>query len=140
MELHQLQPKTKNKGKKRIGRGGKRGTTSGRGQKGQSSRAGHKKRPAERDIILKLPKFRSQKKPALKKAEKRIINISDLERKTDGIVNKKVLFEAKLINSLDAKVKILGKGRIVKKFQIEGIEVSKKLKEKIEKSGGKVIN
>ncbi len=42
----------------RIGRGGKRGTTSGRGQKGQKSRAGRRIRPAARDLVLKFPKWR----------------------------------------------------------------------------------
>ncbi len=39
-----------------IGRGGKRGKTSGRGHKGQNARAGTSKRPEMRDIIKKLPK------------------------------------------------------------------------------------
>lgn len=58
MQLHQLQPLYKLKDKKRIGRGGKRGTYSGRGQKGQKARAGHKIRPALRDLIQRLPKLR----------------------------------------------------------------------------------
>jgi large subunit ribosomal protein L15 len=58
MQLHQLQANHENYGKKRIGRGGKRGTTSGRGTKGQHSRAGRRIRPAERDFIQHLPKMR----------------------------------------------------------------------------------
>ena len=46
----------------RVGRGGKRGKTSGRGTKGQNARAGHKKRPELRDIIKKLPKLRGHGK------------------------------------------------------------------------------
>jgi len=45
MQLHQLKPKNKLKKAKRIGRGGKRGTYSGKGIKGQRSRAGAKIRP-----------------------------------------------------------------------------------------------
>ena len=41
-----------------MGRGGKRGKTSGRGTKGQNARSGRKKRPELRDIIKKLPKRR----------------------------------------------------------------------------------
>jgi len=55
MQIHDLKPKTKQKKSRQIGRGGKRGTTSGRGTKGQSARAGNKKRPELRDIIKKLP-------------------------------------------------------------------------------------
>ena len=61
MQIHQLQLKDRSKSKKRIGRGGKRGTYSGRGIKGQKSRAGAKVRPALRDIIKKIPKKRGYK-------------------------------------------------------------------------------
>ncbi len=53
-----LQPNIKEKSKKRVGRGGKRGTYSGRGIKGQKSRAGRKMRPAIRDLIQRTPKLR----------------------------------------------------------------------------------
>lgn len=58
MQLHELQPLHENKKEKRVGRGGKRGTYSGRGVKGQKSRAGHSIRPAERDLIQQIPKLR----------------------------------------------------------------------------------
>jgi large subunit ribosomal protein L15 len=61
MLIHELQPEHKTRDKKRIGRGGKRGGYSGRGQKGQKSRAGRRIRPAERDIILRLPKLRGNR-------------------------------------------------------------------------------
>ena len=58
MQIHQIIPKTKSKKGKYIGRGGKRGTYSGRGIKGQKARAGRKMRPEIRDMIKKLPKKR----------------------------------------------------------------------------------
>lgn len=58
MQLHEISPLHKSKDEKRIGRGGKRGTFSGRGTKGQRARAGHRIRPAERDLIQHLPKLR----------------------------------------------------------------------------------
>ncbi|MEX2054314.1 MAG: hypothetical protein WD883_02130 [Candidatus Colwellbacteria bacterium] len=58
MQLHELQPTHKNKTKKRIGRGGKRGTFSGKGVKGQKSRAGRKLRPGTRDLMQQTPKLR----------------------------------------------------------------------------------
>ena len=139
MQIHQIHPKTANKKKKRVGRGGKRGTTSGRGQKGQKSRSGRNIRPAEMDIILKLPKLRGQKKPALKKTAVRIINLAELDKKMKGgVIDKKTLMEAGLIDNVRQKIKILGKGRVGKTFRIEGIKVSKSVKEKIEKAGGSV--
>jgi len=61
MLIHELQPEHPGRDKKRIARGGKRGTYSGRGHKGQKSRSGRNIRPAERDIILRLPKLRGNR-------------------------------------------------------------------------------
>lgn len=61
MQLHQIQSSHKRKTKKRIGRGGKRGTYCGRGMKGQKARAGAKMKPAIRDLIKKIPKLRGYK-------------------------------------------------------------------------------
>ncbi|MGC8776107.1 MAG: uL15 family ribosomal protein, partial [Minisyncoccia bacterium] len=75
MQLHELKVK-KSKNKKRVGRGGKRGTYSGRGQKGQKSRAGRRIRPAERDLIIRIPKLRGfGNKP---KPKPKIVKINDL--------------------------------------------------------------
>ena len=140
MQLHQLQPRYKNKTKKRIGRGGKRGTYSGRGQKGQKSRAGHRIRPAERDLIQRLPKLRGFKFKPLK-SKPLIINIGNLAAKVkSNIINRQTLLEAGLIGKSDRKIKILGpkKGEIKQAFQIEGLEVSKKLRKAIEANGGRV--
>src|SRR4030043_532865 len=54
----QMKPKHKLKKKKRVGRGGKRGTYSGKGIKGQKSRAGRKMVPVIRELIKKYPKLR----------------------------------------------------------------------------------
>lgn len=58
MQLHELKPIHKRKKPKRIGRGGKRGTYSGRGVKGQKARAGRKLKPIIREIIKRYPKIR----------------------------------------------------------------------------------
>jgi len=73
MQLHQIQPITKRRIKRRVGRGGKRGTYSGRGGKGQTARAGAKVRPEIRDLIKKIPKIRGYrfKKRSLLKIGKR---------------------------------------------------------------------
>ena len=75
MQLHELKPVYKTLRKKRVGRGGKRGTYSGRGQKGQGARAGRKIRPAERDFIQRLPKLRCiGNRPRVKKKRKEKVN------------------------------------------------------------------
>ena len=138
MQLHQLKPIHSSKDKKRIARGGKRGTTSGRGQKGQSSRAGAKIRPAERDLIIRIPKKRGFKnKPLGPKPV--IIKLKDLEKEFESnqTINKKVLQEKGFIRHIGQRVKILD-GEIKKAFEFEGLEVSKKAIEKIKAAGGKV--
>ncbi|PJA02223.1 50S ribosomal protein L15 [bacterium (Candidatus Gribaldobacteria) CG_4_10_14_0_2_um_filter_36_18] len=139
MKLHQLH---KSKKIKRVGRGGKRGTYSGRGQKGQKSRAGRKLQPIIRELIKKYPKLRGYR---AKRREKKIveINIAILNEKFKGgeIINPKILIEKKMIGRIKGKipiVKILRRGEIKKKLIIEGCQVSKGAREKIEKAGGVV--
>jgi ribosomal protein L15 len=61
MQIHNLKRIHKNKKDRIVGRGGKHAKTSGRGGKGQTARAGNKRRPELRDIIKKLPKNRGYK-------------------------------------------------------------------------------
>ncbi len=75
MQIHNLKRIFKNKKDRLVGRGGKHAKTSGRGGKGQTARAGNKRRPELRDIIKKLPKnrgyrFASVKKPFILSKEK----------------------------------------------------------------------
>ncbi len=138
MQLHQLKSFQKIKSKKRVGRGGKRGTYSGKGQKGQKSRAGHKIRPAERDLILRLPKLRGFKFKSLK-SKPVVINIGELATKIKGdIINKESLLQAGLIRKSDKRVKILGDGVNNKPFIIQGLEISESAKKKIESAGGSI--
>lgn len=139
MQLHELKSQFKKKSKKRVGRGGKRGTTSGKGQKGQKSRSGHRIKPAEREMIQRLPKLRGLKNKSLQK-KPAIIKIEDLNKKIEGgIINKEVLIKAGLMEKSDKRVKILGNGEIKKSFQVEGLKISENAKKKIEAAGGKVV-
>jgi len=75
MQIHNLKRVHKNKKDRLVGRGGKHAKTSGRGGKGQTARAGNKRRPELRDIIKKLPKnrgyqFKSVRKPYIVTKEK----------------------------------------------------------------------
>ena len=142
MQLHQIKSKTKNKNKKRIGRGGKRGTYSGRGIKGQKARAGRKMRPEMRDIIKKLPKRRGYRFSSFNK-KPTVLNLFLLDKyfKDNDKVTPKILFEKGLIKKVKGKmpvVKLLSMGELSKKLTVVSCQVSKSAKEKIEKSGGNV--
>jgi len=147
MQLNDLKKNLANKTSKRIGRGGKRGKTSGKGHKGQNARAGNSKRPAIRDIIKKLPKLRGQGVHGNKNKE--IINkyfpvnLAILEASfSDGDkVNQETLVEKGILTSVRGRIpraKILGNGEISKKLVIENLLISANAKEKIEKAGGEV--
>lgn len=68
MQIHNLKRQHKNKKDRLVGRGGKHAKTSGRGGKGQTARAGNKRRPELRDIIKKLPKNRGYQFKSVRKA------------------------------------------------------------------------
>jgi len=142
MQLHQIKRKNPNKKSVQIGRGGKRGKTSGRGHKGQNARTGTSKRPEMRDIIKKLPKRRGyrfksfQERPA-------VVNLDLIEKNfSDGDkVNPVTLLEKSLIEKNKGKlptVKILSRGDIKKKVVVSDCLFSKSAKDLIEKVGGEV--
>ncbi len=68
MQIHNLKREHKNKRDRLVGRGGKHAKTSGRGGKGQTARAGNKRRPELRDIIKKLPKNRGYQFKSIRKS------------------------------------------------------------------------
>lgn len=145
MQIHELT--TTEKKARRVGRGGKRGTFSGRGTKGQKARSGRRIRPAMRDILKKIPKRRGRGKQSFKSFRERPVslNLTVLEKQFSSgeSVTPKILVEKHII-ALHAKklpkVKILGAGDITKKLSIEMCEVSKTAREKIEKAGGSVAS
>jgi large subunit ribosomal protein L15 len=142
MQIHELQRKHKNKGKKRVGRGGRKGTYSGKGMKGQSSRAGRKMVPIIREFIKRYPKLKGYR--AFRFAEDTaVVNLRDLEKVTkDGeTINPENLIKKEIIGNIKGKtpkVKILGTGKITKKLVIENCKLSKSAKEAIEKAGGTI--
>lgn len=140
MQLHNLQRATPYKRGKRVGRGGVRGKTSGRGTKGQKARAGHKILPAIREILKKLPKKRGYRSPSLQE-KPLVVNVSVLERVfTPGdIVTPAILLERGVVSARRGKVprvKILGDGALDKKLNVSGCEVSARARSKIEAAGG----
>ena len=140
MQLHNVEGKKKRK--KRVGRGGKRGTFSGRGTKGQRARAGHRIRPQLRDVLKKIPKKRGYRFTAFR-ARPVIVQIAALERgfEEGATVSPKALVEKGIIKKAGGnvpKVKVLGGGEITKKLIVEGCDLSATAKQKIEKVGGSI--
>lgn len=141
MQLNTLKRQHPNKKFQQVGRGGTRGKTSGRGGKGQTARAGNKRRPEIRDIIKKLPKLRGYrfKSGSIKPTPVNTEALNIFENGT--VVNSVSMFEKKLIRRVGGvlpHVKILAKGEISKKLIIENCEVSASARIKIEKAGGTI--
>jgi len=142
MQIHELQPKHKNKTKKRVGRGGKKGTYSGKGNKGQASRAGRKMVPIIRELIKRYPKLKGYRRFVLDDHSV-VVNLDILEKnfKDGEIINPENLIKKGIINTIKGKtpkVKILGNGKISKKIVIENCKISKSAKTAVEKSGGSI--
>ncbi len=139
MQLHDLKKGKNKKKRKRVGRGGKRGTYSGRGIKGQKARAGHSIPSKTKRIIQKFPKLRGVNFNSRKKDAK-VLNVGDLENMFDSKeITKESLLEAGVVKDMSDPVKILGDGKIEKEFVVKEVPVSQSAKKKIEKAGGKVI-
>ena len=143
MQSHNVQPKTKFRVHRRIGRGGKRGTYSGRGIKGLGARAGGKYRPAERELLKKIPKLRGYKFKSFQ-IKQAIVNLSDLSNnfKEGETVSPDTLNKVGLVRKVEGrlpKVKILGDGKILQKLVFQDILLSKSARDKIEKAKGTII-
>ncbi|MDD3098374.1 MAG: uL15 family ribosomal protein [Candidatus Pacebacteria bacterium] len=145
MQTHQLKKpnnKSSERKKRRIGRGGKRGTYSGKGIKGQKSRAGAKIRPQIRETVLKFPKRRGvyfnplKKSPIIVKLENIIVAFPE-----GGIIDPKKLIKSNLIKVSKGdhrQIKILGAIDLSQNYTIKNCLTSHKVKEAIEKAGGKI--
>lgn len=134
----------KYKNRKRIGRGtgSGLGKTSGRGHKGQKSRAGHSQHPTFQGgampMIRRIPKRGFNNKFGVEVGE---VNVSDLEANFNAgeEVNPDTLREKDLANYRYDELKVLGKGEISKKLTVHAHRFSTSAREKIEKAGGKVV-
>jgi large subunit ribosomal protein L15 len=148
MQLHELKPTAPRKTPRRIGRGGKRGKTSGRGGKGQTARTGNSTRPEMRDFIKKLPKLRGHGKNRARTVNsERVLPVVVNLNKIEGVfmagetVSAKTLVAKGIVSAVSKRVpvvKILGTGELTKKLSFEGCEMSEAAKAKIEKAGGTV--
>ena len=136
MQAHAL-PQTKG-GIRRIGRGGKRGSFSGHGIKGQKSRSGRRIRPQVRDILKKIHKRRGHGKNRPKSViGSRAAIVTVTVRSIDALfdagerVTKTRLVEKNLVRRIHGKVptiKIVG-GKSKKKLEFaEDLVTSKSVK------------
>lgn len=155
MQLHDLKPTVKRQRTKRVGRGGKRGTTSGHGTKGQKSRAGAGVKPGFRGgdnrIWQLFPKQRGashklkSKRPhrkhrffSLRNEKPFAVNVGTLNALENGaMVTIESLIASGIIGE-GMKIKILGSGSLEKKLVIKDIPCSASAKTKIEQAGGSV--
>ncbi len=148
MQLHSLLPRTKNIKNAPVGRGGKRGKTSGRGGKGQTARAGHKIRPEVRDLIKKFPKRRGHGKNRARTVKaNRIsvsaVNLAALESayKAGETVSPASLLAKGLVRRTKGRppvVKILGTGELTKALVIKGCALSAVARAAIDSAGGTI--
>jgi len=132
---------------RRVGRGqsSTRGKQSGRGGKGQTARAGNKRRPEMRDIIKKLPKRRGYGKNRGRtvdgtKPDALAIPLGRIDAafKDGSEVSMKTLVGTGLLRTRKQRpIKIVG-GTLSKKLSFSGIAVSASARAVIEKSGGTI--
>ena len=156
LTLSNLAPKKgSRKRRKRVGRGDSsgHGTYSGRGQKGQRSRSGGKKKLALKGLRATL--WRISKKGGFKSIKPKMacVNLGDLEKKfkKNEIIDPEKLVKVGLIRTKKFGVKVLakpftfkrkvkGKGRLTKAFTVKAQAFSDSAKSAIKKAGGKVIS
>ena len=103
MQIHNLKRLHKNKKDRIVGRGGKHAKTAGRGGKGQTARAGNKRRPELRDIIKKLPKNRGYRFNSINRkvllAKEKVLSVGGKQetfseiRKRLGIKGRKIVIK-----------------------------------------------
>lgn len=146
MELHDLKPnKGARKDRKRVGRGtgSGYGKTSGRGMKGQNSRAGggvplyHQ--GGNLPFYRKLPFKRGEGFNVINRVRYEEVNLEKLSVfPADAEITPEVLLEAGMINDLKKPVKILGRGDVTVSLTVKAHKFSASAQEKIESAGGSV--
>jgi large subunit ribosomal protein L15 len=151
LNLSNLSPAQPREDRKRVGRGlgSGKGRYSGRGIKGQKSRAGsHKMRAGfeggQTKIYMRLGKLRgATSKDAMPIGPFRTftqpVNLRDLDRFEAGDeVTPESLVEKRLIKNTRTDVKLLGVGDVTKKLTVRVHAISASAREKIEGAGGTI--
>jgi large subunit ribosomal protein L15 len=134
------------KKRKRVGRGegSGHGGQATRGMNGQRSRSGSTKKPwfegGQMPLQRRIPKFGFTN---IFKETYQVVNLNALQRvaadnKLDGVINIEELKNLGLISNTKKPVKILGKGELKVKLNLEVNAISQSAKEKIESAGGSI--
>jgi len=134
------------KKRKRVGRGegSGHGGQATRGMNGQRSRSGSKKRAwfegGQMPLQRRIPKFGFTN---IFKETYQIVNLNALQRvasenKIDKVLTVEELKNLGLISTIKKPVKILGKGELKVKLNLEVNAISQSAKEKIESAGGSI--
>jgi len=134
----------RNKKRKRIGRGpgSGHGKTSGRGHKGQGSRAGSSQHPTfqggSMPLVRRIPKRGFNNRWGLMVA---VVNIGQIDQASEAgdEVTLEFLAAKNLAKGRFDLLKVLGDGELTKKLKISAHRFSKSAIEKIEKAGGEVV-
>ena len=153
LNLSNLQPAQPRTNRKRVGRGlgSGKGRYSGRGIKGQKSRAGSHKMPAgfeggQMPIDMRTGKLRGNTSADAMpigpfRTYSQPVNVSDLEQRFEAgtEVTPESLKAAGLIRKLSVDVKVLGRGELTATLSVSAHGFSKSAVQKIEAAGGTVI-
>lgn len=144
LKLHTLTPLVKKR--KRIGRGGERGGTSGKGHKGQKARSGGSVSPkfegGQMPLYRRLPKRGFNNVEFSPEVE--IVNVQQLNDAFDtgALVDRAALMEKGLIKPKKGLrgsaviIKVLGNGTLAKKLTVRADAFSKTAEAAIKKVGG----
>jgi large subunit ribosomal protein L15 len=152
LNLSNLKPAQERKARKRVGRGlgSGKGRYSGRGIKGQKSRAGSHKMPAgfeggQMPIDMRTGKLRGNTSADAMpvgpfRTYNQPVNVGDLEARFEegAEVTPETLKAAGLVRKLSLDIKVLGEGELTKKLSVTAHTFSKSAVEKIEAAGGSV--
>jgi large subunit ribosomal protein L15 len=152
LNLSNLSPAQPRKDRKRVGRGlgSGKGRYSGRGIKGQKSRAGSNKMPAgfeggQMPIDMRVGKLRGNTSADAMpigpfRTYAQPVNVKSLEERFDAgaEVTPDSLKAAGLIAKLSVDVKVLGEGELTKKLSVTAHSFSRSAVEKIEAAGGTI--
>ena len=152
LNLSNLKPAQARKDRKRVGRGlgSGKGRYSGRGIKGQKSRAGSAKMPAgfeggQMPLDMRAPKLRGNTSADAMpigpfRTYSHPINLRDHDRvfESGDTVDLDALVAKGLLKNQKVDVKILGTGELTKKLSVTAHSFSATAREKIEAAGGSV--
>ncbi len=141
MNLSELHPAAgSRRPRKRVGRGPGSGVgkTAGRGEKGQKSRSGYRRKRGfeggQMPLVRRVPK-RGFHNPFRK--EYAVVNVGRFEELEGDAFTPESLLASGAVSKLSDGLKILGNGELTRAVTIAAHKFSASAREKIEKAGGK---